>query len=132
MLQSTKFNSLLHISCYTNGSVCCLEMCVTEGRDIVKLMRSVNSRGVSAAVIPTRMIDQTFSCSRNRPLLVSFYANRTIQQTLEEVLLLNDLYNCKHSYLVWLHVKIQLSEETVSRRAAKLRTNDLIIYILHL
>jgi hypothetical protein len=62
--------------------------CVTEIRDTVMLMRlerSVNRRGVLAAAIPTRMMNQALNCSRNRPLLVSFFADRTIQQSLVQV-----------------------------------------------
>jgi len=47
---------------------------------VVTLMRGLHSRGVSAAAIPTSQLDQTFHCRHNRPLLVSLFTDRPLQQ----------------------------------------------------
>ena len=47
---------------------------------VVKLMRGLHSQGVSAAAIPTALLDQTFHCRHNRPLLVSLFTDRPLQQ----------------------------------------------------
>jgi len=46
----------------------------------VTLMKSLHNQGVSAAAIPTSLMDQTFHCRQNRPLLVSLFTDRPLQQ----------------------------------------------------
>jgi hypothetical protein len=55
---------------------------VAADRAVVKLMKSLHKEGVSAATIPTALLDQTFHCRHNRPLIVSLFIDQSLQQVM--------------------------------------------------